>query len=71
MRQLKGHRYLYFWAYETRSWGSHRRWTYVGPVSRPRTRARASELLLSYHLRVRREVDRRIRNLLASRAAVA
>lgn len=60
VRELKGRRYLYFWAYEDRSWGAHRRGVYVGPVARPGTRASALRLLLEYHNQVRREVDRRI-----------
>lgn len=68
IRDLKHHRYVYFWCYETRSWGSRRVWTYVGPTSRPATRTKARLLLLEYHARVRREVDRRI-VVLAERAS--
>ncbi len=60
VREIKGHRYLYFWAYESRTWGAHRTWTYVGPVVRPGTRVRARELLVAYHVRASRELDRRI-----------
>ncbi len=60
VREIKGHRYLYFWSYEARSWGSRRIWTYVGPTARSDTRARARQLLLEYHSKVRRETDRRI-----------
>lgn len=68
VRELKGRRYLYFWAYEARSWGTRRIWTYLGPVRRPETRIRAQRTLLEYHERARRELDRRIRTLgLASR----
>ncbi len=63
VKEIRGHRYLYFWTYEFRSWGSERVWTYVGPVGRPATAARARALLLEYHIRVRREVDRRIERL--------
>lgn len=65
VREIKGHRYLYFWSYEPRSWGAYRRWSYVGRVGRARTRARASELLLAYHLKIRKEIDRRIERLIA------
>ncbi len=63
VKEIRGHPYLYFWSYEGRSWGSHRDWTYVGPVGRAVTRVRAAELLLAYHLRIRKEVDRRIQRL--------
>ncbi len=62
-RELKGHRYLYFWAYEARSWGSRRKWTYVGPMKRVDTRLRAQRLLLEYHHRAQAELERRIRAL--------
>ncbi len=60
MREIKGHRYVYFWAYESRTWGAHRAWTYVGPVARPGTRTRAQQLLVAYHLRALRELNRRV-----------
>ena len=68
VREIKGHRYVYFWAYETRSWGAYRDWSYVGPIGRPRTRSRARELLIAYHLRASRELDRRISALQAAAA---
>ena len=67
VRRIKGHRYLDFWAYEERSWGSYRKWTYVGRVGRSSTRVRAHELLITYHLRAKREVERRV-NVLQSAA---
>lgn len=63
IKRIRGRPYLYFWVYEPRSWGSTRSWTYLGPAGLPRTRRRARELLLEYHIRVRREVDRRIERL--------
>ena len=63
VKEIHGRRYLYFWAYEGRSWGSQRNWRYVGPVGRVSTRAHAAELLITYHLRLRKEVDRRIAHL--------
>ena len=66
VRELKGHRYLYFWSYEERSWGARRVWTYVGPTARPGTRVRALRLLLEYHRRARNEVDRCIAALQAT-----
>ena len=63
VKEIHGRPYLYFWVYEPRTWGARRAWKYVGPVGRASTRARASELLLAYHLSVRREVDRRIERL--------
>ncbi len=68
MRLIKGHRYLYFWSYEPGPAGSRRRWRYVGPLARPVTRTKAADLLLAYHLRARREVDRKIERLLSSGA---
>ncbi len=68
VKEIRGHPYLYFWLYEPRSWGTRRIWTYVGPVGKASTRARASQLLLEYHLKVRREVDRRIQRLSVSHA---
>jgi len=68
VRDIKGHRYLYFWSYERGPAGSRRKWCYVGPLARPATRTKAADLLLAYHLRARREVDRRIGRLLASGA---
>ncbi len=62
-RELKGHIYLYFWSYEPRSWGSRRVWTYIGPVKRVDTRPRAQRLLLEYHHRAQRELERKIRAL--------
>ncbi len=38
-------------------------WSYVGPLTRPGTRTKAADLLLAYHLRARREVDRKIERL--------
>ncbi len=70
VREIKGRRYLYFWAYEIRSWGSRRVWTYVGPTDRARTRARAQELLLEYHEWARRDMDRRVAILARSAAGV-
>ncbi len=63
VRRIKDHRYVYFWSYEPRSWGSYRAWTYVGPVARPTTRARANALLLAYHQRALREIGRRVATL--------
>lgn len=63
VKEIRGRPYLYFWHYESRSWGSHRAWTYLGPLGCPSTRRRAADLLLEYHIRVRREVDRRIESL--------
>ncbi len=63
VKEIRGRPYLYFWAYEPRSWGARRAWTYVGPVGRATTRAKASELLIGYHVQVRKEVDRRIQRL--------
>ncbi len=63
VKQIRGHRYLYFAGYEPRSWGVRRLWTYVGPVGRPATRAKASQLLLVHHVKVRREVEQRIERL--------
>lgn len=63
VKQIRGRRYLYFWSYEARSWGCRRLWTYVGPVGEPRTRRKAREPLLAYHIRVRHEVNRRIEHL--------
>ncbi len=68
MKEIRGRPYLYFWAYEPRSWGVRRAWTYVGPLGRTSTRANAAELLIAYHVRVRREVDRRIEKLHAAYA---
>ncbi len=63
VKRIRGRPYLYFWAYEPRSWGVRRSWTYLGPVGRTSTRAKASQLLLAYHLKVRREAERRIERL--------
>ncbi len=68
VKEIRGRPYLYFWRYEPRSWGTRRVWTYVGPVGKASTRVRASWLLLDYHLKVRKEVDRRIERLSASHA---
>lgn len=67
VRLIKGHRYVYFWSYEPGPLGSRRLWKYVGPVNRSTTRAKATDLLTVYHLKVRREVDRRIQRLLLTR----
>lgn len=64
VREIKGHRYLYFWAYEARSWGSRRKWTYVGAIADPRTQPRARDILVAYHLHARQEIDRRVAALL-------
>lgn len=69
VKEIRGHRYVYFWSYEPRSWGSRRVWTYIGPVGTSRTRSRSSELLVEYHLRIRKEVDRRIERLTRAYAA--
>ena len=65
VREIKGHRYVYFWAYEERTWGSKRKWTYVGPTTRAGTRSRARDLLVAYHQHARKEIDRRISALQA------
>lgn len=67
VRLIKGNRYVYFWTYERTATGCRRVWTYVGPVSRTSTPSKITDLLLGYHLRVRRETDRRIGRLLARR----
>lgn len=63
VKRIHGRPYLYFWSYEQRSWGCHRTWSYIGPVGQPRTRRKARELLLEYHIRVRHDVNRRIEHL--------
>jgi hypothetical protein len=68
VRRIKGHRYLYFWEYKERSWGSRRAWSYVGRVGKDPTRTRANELLLDYHRRVRKELERRMTALEAAAA---
>ena len=65
VREIKGHRYVYFWAYEERTWGSKRKWTYVGPATQAGTRGRARDLLVAYHQHVRVEIERRIAALQA------
>ncbi len=70
VREIKGRRYLYFWAYEAGPFGSRRRWTYVGPIGRPSTKRKAMDLLVAYHLKARREVHRRMERLLAAQAAL-
>lgn len=60
VRRIKGRLYLYFWAYEEHSWGAHRAWKYVSPIGKSATRARARELLITYHVKVKREIDRRM-----------
>jgi len=66
VREIKGHRYLYFWAYVGRSRGTHRKWTYIGPARKPETRLRARQLLMDYHMQVRGEIDRRMSALQAA-----
>jgi len=69
VRRIRNRRYLYFWAYARTPSGSRRRWTYVGPVGRPGTHRKAADLLLEYHVKLRREVERRIARLLTAHAA--
>jgi len=60
VKRIRRGSYLYFWEYEGRGGLRRRRWTYVGPLDRPRTRERAAALLLAYHLKARAELERRI-----------
>ena len=68
VRDIKGHPNLYPWPYERGPAGSRRKWRHVGPLARPATRTKAADLLLAYHLRIRREVDRNVGRTLASGA---
>lgn len=63
VKRIQDRPHLYVWAYEPRSWGTRRTWTYAGPMGRPLTRANASRLPLAHHLKVRAEVERRIERL--------
>ena len=68
MREIKGHRYVYFWHYEDRGGRSAQAYTYLGPARSTATSRRASDAIEAYHARV---ADALRRDLAAQRAQVA
>jgi len=73
VREIRRHRYVYFWHYEREGGRSVRREDYVGPLDSEKARQEILRKMAAYHGRAERELARRrarIERLLA-RAAVA
>ena len=55
---IRGHRYLYFWRYETKAGFRKQIKEYMGPATSPEARSRAVQRCDAYYARMRQELRR-------------
>jgi len=73
VREIRGHRYFYFWHYEREGGRSVRREDYLGRVGDERARQEVLRRMASYHGRAEQDFARRrarIERLVARAAAI-
>ncbi len=59
VREIRGHRYFYFWHYERLAGRSVRKEDYLGRVESPRARDELLRRMAAYHRRAEEEFARR------------
>ncbi|HEY4705134.1 MAG TPA: hypothetical protein VII27_05300 [Thermoplasmata archaeon] len=72
VREIRGHRYFYFWHYKRLAGRSVRKEDYVGPVGDEGARRELLEKMAAYHGRAEQEFARRRDRIerLVARAAI-